>query len=108
MTSESEKVSENSEKSTRVLYLLEWCFEPEIRTGKDIEKRSGVLREDNRMSFQPVVIDKSSMTFGPQLGDQPNRMAPCDKCLVGVRHAMFSHRKLVDVCSPSADMSTNC
>jgi hypothetical protein len=31
------------------------------------------------MSFQPVVIDKSSMTFGPQLGDQPNRMAPCDK-----------------------------
>jgi hypothetical protein len=26
MMRESEKVSENSEKSIRVLYLLEWCF----------------------------------------------------------------------------------
>jgi hypothetical protein len=39
---------------------------PEIRAGKDAEKRPGVLRKDNHMSLQCVVIDRSGATTGSQ------------------------------------------
>ena len=63
---------------------------PEIRAGKDAEKRPGVLRKDNHMSLQCVVIDRSGATTRSQLKDQPKRVAPCSEKAFSHGHGVLN------------------